>query len=98
MVRPGLHVLARQRIHHQGHPGLPGARLRPHRLLRGRHRRTARLDGATHRARERAAAAPVDAGLSDAAVAGPPVAIAIATRSWEMRRLRRTKIVATLGP
>ena len=49
MVGTGLHVLARQGIHHQGHRELPGARLRPHRLLRGRHRRAARLDRATDR-------------------------------------------------
>ena len=49
MVGTGLHVFARQGIHHQGHRELPGARLRPHRLLRGRHRRAARLDRATDR-------------------------------------------------
>ena len=66
MVGQGIHVLARKGIHHPRNRGLPGARLRPHRLLRGRYRRAARLDGATHRDRRpdasvaagRAAAAP----------------------------------------
>src|SRR3954467_4949433 len=98
MVRPSLHVHPRQGIHHPRDPGLPGARLRPHRLLRGRHRRTARLDGAAHRHRGRAAAAPAHAGHTNAADAGPAVAIATAARTREMRRLRRTKVVATLGP
>src|SRR3954464_4819038 len=98
MVRPSLYVHTRQGIHHQGHPGLPGARLRPHRLFRSRYRRAALLDGATHRHRGRAAAAPADAGHANAADAGPPIAVAIAARSREMRRMRRTKIVATLGP
>src|SRR5204863_9128644 len=68
------------------------------RLLRGRHRRAARLDRATHRHRGRAAAAPADAGHSGAADAGPAGAIAIAEGPRKMRRLRRTKVVATLGP
>ena len=62
------------------HPGLPGARLRPHRLLRGRHRRAARLDGAAHRHRRRAAAAAAHAGHAGAADAGPAGAVATAAR------------------
>ena len=62
MVGTGLHVFARQGIHHQGHRELPGARLRPHRLLRGRHRRAARLDRATDRIQR--TACPAGAGHS----------------------------------
>ena len=63
VVGTGLHVLARQGIHHQGHRELPGARFRPHRLLRGRHRRAARLDRATDRI-QRTAAGAAGAGNS----------------------------------
>ena len=63
VVGTGLHVLARQGIHHQGHRELPGARLRPHRLLRGRHRRAARLDRAADRI-QRTAARAAGAGHS----------------------------------
>ena len=48
MDGPSLHVHPRQGIHHPRHQRLPGARLRPHRLLRGRYRRAARLDRAAY--------------------------------------------------
>src|SRR5215212_4161784 len=98
MVRAGLHVHARQGIHHSGHAGLPGARLRQDRLLRSRYRRTAHLDCATHRNRRKRAAAPAHAGHACAADAGPPSSLATAENAQPMRRLRRTKVVATLGP
>ena len=87
----------------QRHRGLPGARLRPHRLLRGRHRRAAVLDGAAHRIGRpgaddsrcnRAFRCCTDAaGRREASRQCPAVA-----KPELMRRLRRTKIVATLGP
>src|SRR5947209_4022222 len=103
MVRPGIHVHARQGIHHQGHRGLPGARLRPHRLLRGRYRRAAVLDGAAHRAGrarpENAAAVTRAAGADARRHHHPAGAVPHRPEKQElMRRLRRTKIVATLGP
>src|SRR5205814_8935351 len=100
VVGTSVHVLTRPGVHHPRDRGLPGARLRPHRLLRGRHRRAARLDGAAHR----------DGGATAATVdrarhAGDPAADARTARTLTgarnaepMRRLRRTKIVATLGP
>jgi len=38
-----------KRVHHSRHRGLLGARLRPHGLLRGRHRRSAVMDRSAHR-------------------------------------------------
>src|SRR3569832_883272 len=103
MVRPRLHVLARQGDHHPRHRQLPGARLRPHRDLRGRYRRAAVVDGAVDRhgrARSRTDgnAARITAAADDT-TAGPAAIDAERPGGWEeMRRLRRTKIVATLGP
>jgi uncharacterized membrane protein len=70
------------------------ARLRPHRLLRGRHRRAADLTVQPTEAGRR----PGPAGQA------PPTAPPAGSRSGprrrrrRMRRKRRTKIVATLGP
>src|SRR3954452_7666402 len=98
MVGTGFHVHARQGVHHPRHRGLPCARLRPRRLFRGRSRRAAFLDGAADRI---SGAVP----LAAVAVARPAGAAAADLRSSDpvakqelMRRLRRTKIVATLGP
>ena len=54
----------------QRHRRLPGARLRPHRLLRGRYRRAALLDRAAHRIDRAGAAAPAAAGQSAGPAAG----------------------------
>src|SRR5689334_4776324 len=113
MVWTGLHVLARQGIHHQGHRELPGARLRPHRLFRGRYWRAACMDRATDR-RKRAAgtaegARPAGDGGTGRQGAGPAQhtgdasgrdrsAATGSARDQAMRRLRRIKILATLGP
>src|SRR3954462_13066463 len=98
MVGTGFHVHARQGVHHPRYRGLPCPRLRPRRLFRGRYRRAAFLDGAADRISGAVALATV-------AVARPARAAAADLRSSDpvakqelMRRLRRTKIVATLGP
>src|SRR5882672_2926953 len=102
MVGSGLHVLAGEGVHHPRHRRLSRARLRPHRLLRGRHRRPAVLDRSAHRiSRPDTHAAPAiqDSDAADAAdgrAAGATVATV--PKPKLMRRLRRTKIVATLGP
>src|SRR5580698_4670562 len=120
MVGTSLHVFARQGIHHQGHLELPGARVRSHRLLRGRHRRAAGLDRATDRIQRTAGAAGAGnpgngqpqrprgrsghielAGRSSrpAQRAGRTASGRAASgRTQTMRRLRRIKILATLGP
>src|SRR5581483_2523799 len=67
---------------------------------RGRYRRAARLDGAAHRI-DRPGAEPALAAIHpvDPDAAGRPVERpAGTTEAEQMRRLRRTKIVATLGP
>src|SRR5262249_49066737 len=112
-----LHVLARQGVHHQGHRELPGTRLRPHGLLRGRYRRATRMDRAIDR-RQRAAGAaesagPARTGRTGRQGAGPAqyagdTGCSASGRDWSatsrnardqtMRRLRRIKILATLGP
>src|SRR6195952_84152 len=110
MVGTGLHVLAGQGIHHQRHRELPGARLRPHRVLRGRYRRTASMDRATDRSQR--AAATTRAGNSRDGGSGRPGRGSrpgagrdaagrtgtAASGTQAMRRLRRIKILATLGP
>src|SRR6185437_14538871 len=108
MVGTGLHVFARQGIHHQGYRELPGARLRPHRVLRGRHRRTASVDRATDRSQR--ATRTARAGNSGNSGTGRPRrgsgSVSSAERTGSatshgaqaMRRLRRIKILATLGP
>src|SRR5579863_6028430 len=123
----GLYVHPRQGVHHSRHQRLFGARLRPHRLFRSRHRRAARLDRAAHRI-ERAAGAKAVIGRhsTDAAAAGHGPAAGRrdarrqvrtgadassiastgastgtrhhARNAEPMRRQRRTKVVATLGP
>src|SRR5581483_2711500 len=106
MVGPGLYVFQRQGVHHPRHRGLPGARLRSHRLLRGRYRRTARLDRTADRKRraERPeAAARTTWGSPTGRAAGRNArarrcAPHAADPGQEMRRLRRVKILATLGP
>src|SRR5947208_4506420 len=98
MLRAGLHVYAREGLHHSGHAGLPGARLRQDRFLRSRHRRTAHLDRATHRNRRERAAAAAHARHACVADSRPPGSLATAESAHPMRRLRRTKVVATLGP
>src|SRR6266446_5899025 len=109
MVRTGLHVFARQGIHHQGHRELPGARLRPHRLFRGRHRRTASMDRATDRSQRAARTTRAGnsgnggtgrSGRSPGPVqsAGRTGSVAASRGAQAMRRLRRIKILATLGP
>src|SRR5438132_6757774 len=118
MVGAGLHVLARQGIHHSRHRGLPGARLRPHRLFRGRYRRAAGLDGAAHRRQRTAGKATTrarparpggpgwrrsrfarrPAGCYAAGLARPATHRFAPARAQAMRRLRRIKILATLGP
>src|ERR1700726_4696438 len=116
MVGTGLHVLARQGIHHQGHRQLPGARLRSHRLLRSRYRRAARLDRPTDRI-QRNPARTAGAGHSGNGRPRWPrkpsghhqcadrngsgrvwPATSRNARTQTMRRLRRIKILATLGP
>src|ERR1044072_4468949 len=108
MVGTGLHVFARQGIHHQRNRELPGARLRPHRVFRGRNRRTASVGRATDRSQRAARAAR--AGNSGNSRTGRPGRPARPVQSAErtgsasspgaqaMRRLRRIKILATLGP
>src|ERR1043165_3883089 len=91
VVGKSLHVHPRQGIHHQGHRGLPRARLRPHRLLRGRHLGAALLDRAADRVDDR------PAGIAIPAERGA-IRDARSAEAEQMRRLRRTKIVATLGP
>src|SRR3954462_953195 len=98
MVGTGFHVHARQGVHHPRYRGLPCPRLRPRRLFRGRYRRAAFLDGAADRISGAVA-------LAALAVARPAGAATADLRSSDpvakqelMRRLRRTKIVATLGP
>src|SRR5882672_1205785 len=109
MVRTGLHVFARQGIHHQGHRELPGARLRPHRLFRGRHRRTASMDRATDRSQRATRAARAGnsgnggtgrsrRGTGPVQSAGRTGSAAASRGAQAMRRLRRIKILATLGP
>src|SRR6202453_2592934 len=98
MVGDRLHVHARQGVHHPGYRRLPCPRIRPHRLLRGRYRRTADLDGAAHRDRRDGAAADC---ARPTGRPGPEYAAHGAAAARErpaMRRQRRTKIVATLGP
>src|SRR2546429_7970015 len=108
MVGTGLHVFARQGIHHQGYRELPGALLRPHRVLRGRHRRTASVDRATDRSQR--ATRTARAGNSGNNGTGRPrrgsrpdqsaerTGSAASHGAQAMRRLRRIKILATLGP
>src|SRR5215831_20719741 len=123
MVGTGVYVLARQGVHDQGNRELPGARLRPNRLLRGRYRRTAGLDRAADGCQRAAGAAarPGPAGTCWARRqgAGPSeragnfpwrgyagcrasgrvwLAASRNARDQTMRRLRRIKILATLGP
>src|SRR5438552_2387100 len=100
MVGTGLYVHARQGVHHPRHRGLPGARLRPDWLLRSRYRRAAVMDGAAHRIRRGHTAAAVAVACS-----GRPAAArvraptrAVTPKQELMRRQRRTKILATLGP
>src|SRR5690349_131978 len=96
MVGPGLHVHTRQGVHDPRVSRLPRARLRSHRVLRGRHRRSGRLDRAAHRI-ERDQIGQL-AGAA-ARTPGPGAAARpIAADESTMRRQRRTKIVATLGP
>src|SRR5437868_5182942 len=111
MVGAGLHVLAGQGIHHQGHRELPGSRLRPHRVLRSRYRRTASMDRATDRS-QRAAGATRAGNSGDGGSgrtkrgsgtgAGRDTAgrtgTAASRGAQTMRRMRRIKILATLGP
>src|SRR6516162_6963969 len=102
MVRSSFHVHARKGVHDPRHRGLPGARLRPHRLLRGRYRRPAVLDRAAHRIGRPSAYATPTIARSDASNPSGcrPTgrAYAAGAKPQLMRRLRRTKIVATLGP
>src|SRR5215510_4485997 len=105
MVGAGVHVHARQGVHDSRHRRLPGARLRPHRLLRGGYHRAAVVDGAAHRDERADAEGPAHAGRAAVRARpepGPGPGRAVRTRlpgeSVEMRRLRRTKILATLGP
>src|SRR3954447_18739438 len=86
MVRPRLHVLARKGIHYPRHGRLPRARIRPHRLLRGRYGTAALVDRATHRNGGAARHKAADAHHSSS------------RERQAMRRMRRAKIVATLGP
>src|ERR1041384_8202029 len=93
MVRQGVHVHARQGVHHSRHRGLPRARLRQDRLLRGRHRRATLMDSPAHGILRADAAAAAAAGH-----ASDPNAARRGQAARSMRRLRRTKVVATLGP
>src|SRR5215469_6248707 len=98
MVRPSLHVYTRQGVHHPGHRELSRPRLRPGRLFRGRYRRAADLDGATDRGGR--SGPPAESARQSPWAARHAVA-AVAASDWKsgaMRRQRRTKIVATLGP
>src|SRR5216684_7241555 len=99
MVRPSLHVHARQGIHHPGHRRLPRPRLRTDRLFRGRYRRAADMDGAVNRDRRNGPAARRARQDTCAGARRAVSAVAASSRkSCTMRRQRRTKIVATLGP
>src|ERR1700683_2186017 len=94
----GLHVHARQGVYDPRHQRLPGARFRPHRLFRGGHRRAEILDcpidrigrtAAGQTRRQSAERGPASQRCTDAR--GD-------SRNQKMRRQRRTKVVATLGP
>ena len=91
MVGPGLHVHARQGVHHPRHQRLPGARLRPHRLFRGRYRRAAVLDGAAHRIRRAAAAEAIAVRQSAAARIRRPAPAAATGHAGAGRRRPESK-------
>src|SRR5690348_16649977 len=97
MVRQGLYVLARKGVHHPRNRQLSRARLRSHRFFRGRHGRAAVLDRSVDRHRRTGSGAAV--GATSASWKFPTADdIASGRRGETMRRLRRAKIVATLGP
>src|ERR1700719_537984 len=99
MVRPSLHVHARQGIHHPRHRRLSRPWLRTDRLFRGRYRRAADMDGTVNRDRRNRPAAGRLRQDTCAGVRRAIFAVAASSRkSCAMRRQRRTKIVATLGP
>src|SRR5262249_40186211 len=101
MVGTRLHVHARQGIHHPRNRGLSRPWLRARRLLRGRYRRAALVDRAAHRLGGRALASTAAIWTVHArSVERPADAAGRRSTRWSgpMRRLRRTKIVATLGP
>src|SRR4051812_15652806 len=101
MVGTGLHVYARKGVHHPRHRRLPRAWLRSHRFLRSGYRRSAFVDRPAHRIGRPGAHAVPAIARSDAGAAGRRPAGNAATgvpKPKLMRRLRRTKIVATLGP
>src|SRR5262249_35227093 len=102
MVRTGFHVHAGKGVHDSRHRGLPGARLRPHGIFRGRYRRPAVLDRPADRiggSSAYAATAIARADAADPSGCRPAQhADASVPKPQLMRRLRRTKIVATLGP
>src|SRR6516225_7116188 len=102
MVRPGVHVHAGKGVHHPRYGRLPRARLRSHRLFRGRYRRPAVLDRPAHRIGRPSTHATLAIARSDASDpsgCGPTSrANTAGAKPQLMRRLRRTKIVATLGP
>src|SRR6516164_4645906 len=102
MVRPGIHVHAGKGVYHPRYGRLPRARLRSHRLFRSRYRRPAVLDRPAHgigRPSTHATAAIARSDASDSSGCGPTGrANTAGAKPQLMRRLRRTKIVATLGP
>src|SRR5262249_8263713 len=98
MVRTGLYVHARQGVHHPRHRRLPRTWVLPHRFLRSRHWRAAVMVSAAPRIRGSRAAAATAVARSSRAARGRTPTSAVTQKQELMRRLRRTKIVATLGP
>jgi pyruvate kinase len=82
----------------RGTENCPGARLRSHRLFRGRYQRAALLDGAVDGHRRTSARAPIASARAPWKFAPTDDVVAAGRRRPTMRRLRRAKIVATLGP
>jgi len=69
-----------------------------HRLFRGRYQRAALLDGAVDGHRRTSARAPIASARAPWKFAPTDDVVAAGRRRPTMRRLRRAKIVATLGP
>src|SRR4029079_3459729 len=79
---------------------MSGARLRPHRIFRGRHQRAALLDGAADGHRRTSARPPIAPACAPwkFTSADDLVTVAAGRRSQAMRRLRRDDVVAPRGP
>src|SRR5271166_5145774 len=99
MEGQGLHVHHRPRVQGRRTAGLLHARLRPHRLLRGRHRqRREELDGAAHRPAEFLEPVTPVIQTSRTADRGGASTTDLVEEPLHSRRSRRVKIIATLGP